>query len=119
MPAATLNLNLEKGTTFGPVQITCKNASGAIVPLAGWSAFAEVRKEGKGYLILDLGPVIEADDAAGLVTLREVPWSETEDLPVVEALWDLILQDPSGRRLPPLLGGKFDITRPVTQPVVP
>jgi hypothetical protein len=115
MAKATLNLEIIKGTTFGPVQITCKDSNGTPVPLAGWSAYAEVRKDEKSALILDLAPVIAADDAAGLVTLPEIPWSTTDDLPVMVGQWDLILEDGTGRRLPPFLGGRVNIALPVTQ----
>ena len=115
MAKATLNLEILKGTTFGPIQITCKDAAGVPVPLAGWSAFAEVRKDEKSSLILDLAPVIAPDDAAGLVTLPEIAWDATDDLPVMVGQWDLILEDPDGRRLPPFLGGRVTIALPITQ----
>jgi hypothetical protein len=115
MSRATLNLEILKGTTFGPVQIICKDAAGVVVPLAGWSAYAEVRKDEKSSVILDLAPVIAADDAAGLVTLPEIGWQTTDDLPTMVGQWDLILEDPSGRRLPPFLGGRVTIALPITQ----
>ena len=115
MSLSTLNLTILKGTTFGPIQITCKDAAGVAVPLAGWSAFAEVRKDEKGSVILDLAPVIEPDDAVGLVTLPEIAWGTTDDLPVMVGQWDLILEDPAGRRLPPFLGGRVTISLPITQ----
>ena len=110
-----LNLEIQKGTTFGPLQILCKDAEGVAVPLAGWSAFAEVRKDEKSAVILDLGPVITVNDAAGIVTLPKIPWETTEDLPVMVAQWDLILQDPTGNRLPPFIGGRMTIRLPITQ----
>lgn len=115
MSRSTLNLEILKGTTFGPIQIICKDAAGVAVPLAGWSAFAEVRKDEKSSVVLDLTPVIAANDAAGLVTLPAIAWGTTDDLPVMVAQWDLILQDPTGRRLPPFLGGRVTISLPITQ----
>jgi hypothetical protein len=110
-----LNLEIIKGTTFGPLAITCKDGAGAPVPLAGWTAFAEVRKDEKSAVILDFAPVIALNDAAGLVTLPAIPWNTTDDLPVIHAQWDLILQDPTGRRLPPFLGGRVTVSLPITQ----
>lgn len=115
MSRSTLNLEILKGTTFGPIQITCKDAAGVAVPLAGWSAYAEVRKTEKGPVILDLLPVIVSNDAVGLVTLPAVAWSATSDLQEGAAQWDLILEDPTGRRLPPFLGGSVSIVLPITQ----
>ena len=66
-------------------------------------------------MILDLAPVIETDDSTGLVTLPEISWQTTDDLPAMVGQWDLILQDPAGRRLPPFLGGRVTIALPITQ----
>lgn len=116
MDKATLNLEIAKGTNFGPVLIYCKDSEGAAVPLAGWSAFAEVRKDERGSVILDLSPSIESNDAAGLVTIPEIPWETTDTMPTIFAQWDLILEDTSGKRLSPLIGGRFSINAPITQP---
>lgn len=109
------NLTIVRGTTFGPILITCKDAAGAAVPLAGWSAFAEVRRDEKSGVIIDFLPVIASNDSAGLVTIPVIPWTLTDDLTDVFARWDLILQDPTGRRLPPFIGGRVSIISPVTQ----
>ena len=111
-----LNLEIVKGTTFGPIQIFCKDAAGVAVPLAGWTAYAEVRRDGKSTIISDLVPVISATDALGLVTIPEIHWSATAELPLMVAQWDLILQDPAGRRLAPCLGGRVTISLTITQP---
>ena len=107
---STLDLEILRGTTFGPVQIVCKNSAKAPVALAGWSAAAQARKSASSTLIVDLLPVIAADDAAGLVTLSEIPWETTAALPVGDFRYDLVMIDPDGRRLPPFLGGKLKIT---------
>ena len=115
MAIANLDLEIARGTNFGPVSITCK-AAGVVVPLAGYSAFAEVRKKPNTPIILDLGPVIESDDTAGLITLPEISHTLTDDFPTMDARWDLILEDSTGRRLPPILGGRVFINQPITQP---
>lgn len=115
MAQANLDLEISRGTNFGPVEITCK-ADGVVVPLAGYSAYAEVRKSAGGTVILDLAPVIEDEDAIGLITLPEVSHTLTDDIPAMDAKWDLILQDPSGKRLPPIIGGRVSINQPITQP---
>jgi len=115
MAQATLDLEISRGTNFGPVTIYCL-ADGVAVPLAGYSAYAEVRKSANGPVILDLAPVIEADDALGLITLPEIAFALTDPLPAMDAKWDLILEDPTGKRLPTLVGGRVEINQPITQP---
>ena len=115
MDLSILNLEIVKGTTFGPVLIYCKDADGDPVPLAGWSAFAEARKRKHLPVLLDLTPEIAVDDADGLVTIPEKAWEITAALPEVVAQWDLILQDPTGRPLPPFVGGSLTITRSNTR----
>ena len=122
MPA-TVNLTLSTRCTFGPVLLTC-TSGGTPYPLAGLSAFAEVRRiatqrnELKTYgdIVLDLAPVIAVDDAAGLITIPEIDFAITKDLCPMVAEWDLILQDADGNRWPPSIAGRFTITNTVTQP---
>ena len=115
MAIGNLDLEISRGTSFGPVSITCLTL-GVATPLAGYSAYAEVRKSAGGSVILDLTPTIEADDAIGLITLPEIDHALTDDLPAMDAKWDLILEDPSGKRLPPIIGGRVSINQPITQP---
>ena len=110
-----VNLTIKRGTTFGPYQILCKDANGAAVPLAGYSAKAEARKNNDSELALDLAPVIEADDAAGIITLPEIPWETTADIAENLLKWDLILIDPSGKKLPPFVYGEITVETPITQ----
>ncbi len=116
MTPGTLNLVLKRGVTFGPVTITCTDANGAAVALGGWSAFAHVRKDPAAGLLLDFAPVIAGNDTAGIVTLPAVPWAATAALEAGVFFWDLILQDPAGRRLDPILSGTVTVTTPTTQP---
>lgn len=116
MTPGTLNLVLKRGITFGPVTISCTDADNAVLPLGGWSAFAHVRKDPAGPLVLDFAPVIAGNDTAGLVTLPAVPWATTATLAAGVYFWDLLLQDPAGRRLDPILSGTVTVTTPLTQP---
>ena len=114
---AVLNLTIKRGTTFGPVLITCKDMNGAVVPLAGYSAFAEARKGPESTVIIDFAPVIEANDAAGLITIPAIPYSTTKDLSPCLVQWDLILQSADGTRATePLFSGKVSINQLITQP---
>ncbi len=114
---APLPLSLIRGVNFGPVMIHCKDAGDVAVPLAGWKAFAEVRKDPSSSLVLDLTPVIDADDAEGLITLPEILHAATAVLAEGSFAWDLILEDPTGRRLDPIAAGPFTIESIQTQPV--
>lgn len=116
MSAGTLDLTITIGATWPGAELTCKDANGVVVPLAGWSAFAEVRKSPNGDVILDLSPAIDADDSAGLITIPAIAWSVTDDLPSGGFRWDLILQDDHGVRYEPTLEGTVTIKRTTTQP---
>ena len=114
--SGTLNLAITQGCDYGPVLITCKDGAGAVVPLAGWKSYAHVRKRSGLPLVLDLAPVIAADDAAGLVTVPALDWEVTAGLAVGKYIWDLILEDPAGIRYEPPLAGEFSVAEIATQP---
>ncbi len=112
---ATLNLSIVKGTTSPVVLIHAKDAVAAAVPLAGWAAFAQVRRNPDNDLLLDLVPVIDPSDSAGLITIPAIAWSATAALPDGVHQWDLILQNPAGLRYPPILSGSYTISAINTQ----
>lgn len=115
---ATLNLTINRGTTFGPVLITCKDASGVAVPLAGYTAYAEARKAAGRSVVIDFAPIIEDDDADGLITIPAIPYADTADIPPCSIPWDLILESPDGiRATDPILEGRVSINQIITQPV--
>lgn len=114
---ATLNLTINRGTTFGPVLITAKDGTGAVVPLAGYTAYAEARKSAGRSVVIDFSPVIEADDADGLITIPAIPYADTADIPPCSVPWDLILESPDGVRMTtPLIRGRVSINQIITQP---
>jgi len=112
---ATLDLSTSKGTTSPVILIHAKDSGGAAVHLAGWSAFAQVRRDPVGDLILDLVPVIDPSDSSGLITIPAIAWSATAALPDGVYQWDLILQNPAGLRYPPILSGSYTIASINTQ----
>ena len=74
MPAFPLNLEISRTTGMREARIYMKRlaedgVTEEAVPLAGWSAFAEARKTPDQSVVVDFQPVIEPDDADGLVTL--------------------------------------------------
>lgn len=115
MSAGTLDLTITSGATWPGAELTCKDADGVVVPLAGWSAFAEVRKSPSGDVILDLAPLIASDDSAGLITIPAIAWTATDDLPHGGYRWDLILQDDHGVRYEPTLEGTVTVRKTTTQ----
>lgn len=109
-----VNLKIVRGTTFGPYQILCKDAAGAAVPLAGWSAEAHAREVNTGPLVIDLLPTVAVDDAAGAVVISEIASSITNEYPETLLVWDLILITPEGKRVPPFVSGEITIETPTT-----
>ena len=116
--AATSAPMLRRGVNFGPVEITGTDDATPPVAtaLAGWKAYAHVRINSDSPLVLDLAAVIEADDADGLITLPEILPAASRLLDAGSFVWDLILEDPAGRVLPPVMGGKFVISSTITHP---
>lgn len=113
MIPGTLNLTLWRGTTFGPVEITCNDGNGDAVDLSDWSAFAEVRASAGKHLILDLEPSIPTG-TDGKVVFGFTD-EQTEEMPHGEFVWDLVLEKPTGEKLGPILAGTFTIKTAVTQ----
>ena len=116
MEPGTLNFDIKRGVTFGGVALTCRDKAGGIVPLAGWKAYAQMRKSPEEPVLLDFLPQIAADDAVGLVTIPPVSHTLTAGLENGVYFWDLILENPSGRRFEPSLSGSATVTTPLTQP---
>ena len=111
------NLTINRGTTFGGLIAICKDASGAVVPLAGYSAFAEARKCPDSPVVINFAPIIEADDTEGKITIPPLTPAQTKELPAGAFPWDLILQDPDGiRAKDPLFVGTLSISKLITQP---
>ena len=112
----TVNLTLSRGVDFGPVELYATDDNQAVVPLAGWKAYAHVRKNAGTALVLDFAPVIAANDAAGLITLPRVTHDATAGIPAGAYVWDMILENPDGFRGEPVMGGTVTFGSPITQP---
>lgn len=110
----TLDITIWRGLTYGPQIIIAKDANGTPYNLAGWTAYASVRKETPLSVILNLAPVI-TNAAIGEITLEVTP-AITLALAEAVAFWDLALKTPTGRKLGPYIGGNVVITTPNTQP---
>lgn len=108
-------LTIRRGVTFGPITIICRDALGAAIPLAGWSAYAEARKTPDGPVVLDLVPVIAADDALGIITIPAIAHTATTSLSDSLLGFDLILGTPIGTRIDSGVAGTIHISTPYTQ----
>jgi hypothetical protein len=110
-----VNLQIVRGTTFGPYQILCKQADGTPAPLAGYTAKAEARKSNDDSLALNLAPTIAINDTLGIITIPKIPWATTAALTEDLLKWDLILIEPDGDKLPPFVYGEIEVSTPITQ----
>jgi hypothetical protein len=113
----SLDIYINQHTDSDPITITCQDETGAIYPLAGYTAFAHVRKCLCGASILDLAPTIDANDTAGVITIPSVTFAVAKTINSGTYSWDLILQKPDGTRLPPIIiSGNFVVCKTATQP---
>jgi hypothetical protein len=76
--------------------------------LAGSITQLDITTAGTGNLTVTVTP--------GQIFIPEITDENTEPMAETDAVWDLMLQDPSGRRLAPFVAGKFPIARGVTDP---
>jgi hypothetical protein len=81
---------------------------------AAWNGFdapLRIRTSGSGTLTIALVP--------GQILLPEITDEDTEQYTEHDASWDLMLEDSAGRRLAPVMRGKFPIKYGFTDPVIP
>lgn len=114
MEPALVNLSIRRGVTFPGFTVTCKDAAGAVVALAGWSAVAQIRNAEDDSLIYNLAPVIATDDSAGVITVPEIAWAVTAALPAGDFVYDLIPQDAAGKRYDPIITGRVTIGKTIS-----
>lgn len=119
MNAAKLDLEIVRGTTFGPVTIVCwANAQKTQrLNLTNWNLEAQARKTpGPGSpVIVDFQPEL-ANAPQGEIRLPVRDVASTLAAPLGSYGWDLVLIRPTGERLPPLVAGKLKIQDIHTQP---
>ena len=114
MKPAALSLSITKGITFGPIVITCSDASGDPLDLTGWTAHAQARVKPGAALAFDVGPEITgATD--GEITLAMTD-TQTNLLTAGVYQWDLVLENTDGDRLGPYLAGPATVEAINTQP---
>lgn len=114
MNPATYNITVKNGIHFGPLKITCKKRDNTVVNLTGWIAFAHAKIAPNRNIQIDLAPAI-LNPTGGEITI-DFNQTVTDGMLPGDYLWDLILQDPNGRRWGPYLAGKFKVMPVITKP---
>ena len=106
------DLDVVKGSIFGPIVFTAVDSSGNLMDLTNWTAVAK-STNGFGQLY-DLQPVIANQlTNKGQIVIQLTP-QQTDLFSIGRNRWDFMLQRPTGERLPPFLGGNLTVTEPVS-----
>jgi len=91
---AGTNLNFYSGETLS-MSLTCKDSVGAVFPLTGYTARAQVRSSTtSSTVVLDLAPVISSP-STGVITISKTD-EQTAVVPPGSYYWDLVLDTPTG-----------------------
>src|SRR6516162_5321705 len=107
------DIDVVKGSIYGPAMFTAVDVSGNPINLTNWQVFAK-STNGFGQLF-DLQPQILAQTGAQVGQfIIQLTQQQTDLFSIGRNRWDLILQRPTGERLPPYLGGNLTVTEPVS-----
>ena len=120
---ANLDILIRQGATFGPVIARLKDNNGNPVNITGCTLRAQIRKTPTSTLVDGATAVFDITDPAnGIFTFEftaEVTTlltadSESETAPASIYVWDMEMQDSSGR-VTALVYGKVNVFREVTK----
>lgn len=119
---ANFPIFIQRGIAYGPIPIICyddippPDGTGNVVPLTGYTVFAQARRKTDDREILfDLGPVI-TDAGGGAISIPKLTDEQTLRLkPVSDGVWNLVLQNAAGDRLPPIVSGSYNVSTSVTR----
>lgn len=100
-------ISIRRGIHYGPLTITCEDSTNTAVPLTGFSVFAVARPQLESPNEIDLEPAI-TNAVGGIITI-ELTDAKTNQFPAGEYVWDLVLANAIGQRLPPLLAGPLTV----------
>jgi hypothetical protein len=101
-------IKIRRGIHYGPLTVLAQDSNSNAVDLTGFSVFAVGRSELESENLVDLQPAIT--NAAGGVIVIELEDEYTVTFPLMDGgVWDLVLQNPAGERIPPLLAGPFTV----------
>lgn len=105
-----VNITIYKGSTFTLPTINAVDSSGDPVDLTGCLVYSEVRRFPEDPNSYDLAPVIDEDSIDG-----EVSDENTDVMDTGRFEWDVLLENPAGKRLL-IVKGNSDIKGIATQP---
>lgn len=113
--ADTHKLCIIRSVEFAPFVINCtQDGTNEPIDLTGWTAHAKAKLihiPSRGF---DLKPAI-TDAENGVVTIS-LTGEETMSIPAGLYEWDLILQNPDGKRHGPIICGEAEVITPATMP---
>lgn len=115
MTPGVLNIDINRGVSFGPLVFICEDIDALPVNLTGWIPYASVRRKPGGPLVLDLAPAI-TDAASGQVTIFFTD-EQTRIMAPGSFMWDLLFQQPDGDRKGPFVVGRCTISSLITEPL--
>lgn len=113
MKPASLDIAVYKGAAFDLVMV-CKDEDGVVVDLTGYTAYAEIRADEDGAVILNLAPTI-TDATGGEITIAKTA-AQTASLTAGRYRWDLLLKDGSNKTTGPYIVGRALVEPVITQP---
>ena len=105
-----LDLDISKGSVFGPVVFTAVDKNGNAFDLTNWQVFAKSTNDFRQ--LNDLQPLI-TNAVAGQIMIQ-LTQQQTDSFSVGRNRWDLILQRPTGERLAPYYGGNLTVSEAVS-----
>ena len=114
MAIVKFDIHATKGSTLNAIQfkfVQTKEPE-VLLDLTGWSVYAEVRKKSGDVVLMDLEPTI-TDAPNGQVTIQKTD-EQMLELDAAVYRWDLILEDETGQAFPPYIGGKFTVSKKIT-----
>jgi hypothetical protein len=105
---ANLPLKIRRGIKWGLI-ILCKDGATPPEPvdLTDWEVFALARPTLDSPNELDFEPAI-TDPTAGEITI-ELSSDQTEQFPLGEYIYDVVLQDDEGNKQDPILAGRLSV----------
>jgi hypothetical protein len=104
---ANFPIKIRRGIHYGPLTVSCQDSNDDPVPLTGFSVFAVARPQLESPNEIDLEPAIT--NAVGGVITIDLDDETTNQFAVGDYVWDLVLQEPGGERIPPLLAGPLSV----------
>lgn len=93
-----------RGTKLGPLVLTARDTTGALVDLTGWTIYADARAQGAPDVVaFSMGATI-TDATAGEITIVKTD-EETDAFDLGRYFYDVVLENVAGERFGPFATG--------------